>query len=372
MLNPMTSQGNLRDLIILFGGVFALILASGQVVLKNRNRNNILLFLLLLNFGLYQIVNSIFMFSGSVLWYGIYNISFPAGIICLFNMGPLQYLYFHSVTMPDIRRSKYFILHFLPGLLFTGLFLCTSHPAVNMSVHPAEYHEYLFSHDTLYAAAVFLSGISFLLYMSFFLIRLSVLHSHVYAKRKSILRITIGLTAALILSVMFWLIDKILMLHYLKDIHVLLACFLIIIYILSNRYPEILLLIKSEIDQAKYIKTQLQGVHVDRVIEEMTALLSQERVFTDENLSLPLLAERLNIRPHQLSEIINSYLKTNFFDMLNAYRIKDAQRLFREKPELSIIEVTYETGYSSSSAFYKAFKKNTGISPAGYRRQNRK
>jgi AraC-like DNA-binding protein len=49
------------------------------------------------------------------------------------------------------------------------------------------------------------------------------------------------------------------------------------------------------------------------------------------------------------------------------WRIQTSKRLLRD-PRLSLSEIAGEVGYNSDIAFSKAFKRLTGISPAGYRR----
>ncbi len=368
----MINCENYEYVIIFFGAVFSFILAIGQSVIKNRNFNNFLLALLLLSFGFFQITNCFLLFRGSNLWYEMYHIAYPAGIIVFFFMGPLQYAYFHSLVEPEARIPKSFILHFFPGFFFLMVFLVSPHPDQNTSIPPVKYCSYLTTNDTIYRSAAILSVVSFFIYMSFFFIKLFLLHSRKYTEKKKSIRRTMCVIVLLLLLVVYWFIDTFFSLNNRKDIHAILSIYVIGIYILSNRYPSILHVIKSEIERAKYLKTQLQGVNVNSIIEKLTSLMIKDKIFTDENLSLPSLSERLNIRQHQLSEILNSYLKTSFFHFVNEYRIREAQKLLMEKPELSIIEITYEIGYSSSSVFYEAFKKNTGFSPAEYKRNNQK
>jgi AraC-like DNA-binding protein len=60
----------------------------------------------------------------------------------------------------------------------------------------------------------------------------------------------------------------------------------------------------------------------------------------------------------------------SFFDYLNSYRIEEAQRILRQEtdPPPVILTVAFEVGFNSNSAFYSAFKRSSGRTPAQYRR----
>ena len=66
--------------------------------------------------------------------------------------------------------------------------------------------------------------------------------------------------------------------------------------------------------------------------------------------------------------MINESFHQNFYDFVNTYRIKESKRLLKdpESEKYKIISIAYDSGFSSKSSFYKAFKKSTGITPGEY------
>jgi AraC-like DNA-binding protein len=54
---------------------------------------------------------------------------------------------------------------------------------------------------------------------------------------------------------------------------------------------------------------------------------------------------------------------TSFSDYINGLRVDYAARLLEENPDLSINEVIIKSGFTSTSAFYRNFKKFKGITP---------
>ncbi|UGU15447.1 helix-turn-helix domain-containing protein [Sinomicrobium kalidii] len=103
-------------------------------------------------------------------------------------------------------------------------------------------------------------------------------------------------------------------------------------------------------------------------LKEIDHLLNSDKVYRKSDLSRELFAERIGISPGYLSEIINTNYNQNFSSLINSYRIKEAMALLQD-PEFSkysIVSVAYEVGFNSKSAFYKAFKKETGTTPSDY------
>ncbi len=49
-------------------------------------------------------------------------------------------------------------------------------------------------------------------------------------------------------------------------------------------------------------------------------------------MSLKSFAKKLSITSHQLSKIINSELKKNFYAQVNPYQIEEAKQLLKAKP----------------------------------------
>jgi AraC-like DNA-binding protein len=80
----------------------------------------------------------------------------------------------------------------------------------------------------------------------------------------------------------------------------------------------------------------------------------------------------LNVSPHNLSEVINSKLKQNFYELVNGYRVEEVKRKL-QSPEYdmySILGIAYESGFNSKTSFNTIFKKYVGQTPSDYKRMN--
>ena len=92
--------------------------------------------------------------------------------------------------------------------------------------------------------------------------------------------------------------------------------------------------------------------------------------FLNPELTVKDMAEELDIPARYVSQIINQYARQNFYDFVNSYRIEEAKRLFAEtsRDKKTVLEILYQAGFNTKSAFNAAFKKHTGMTPTSYRR----
>ena len=104
-------------------------------------------------------------------------------------------------------------------------------------------------------------------------------------------------------------------------------------------------------------------------MERLIEYLESEKPYLNNELSLKNIAGHLEISPHQLSQIINTGSNRNFYDLINSYRIEETRRLLTDpsKQDLTIIDIAYEVGFNSKSAFNNAFKKYTNMTPSQYK-----
>lgn len=119
----------------------------------------------------------------------------------------------------------------------------------------------------------------------------------------------------------------------------------------------------------KYEKSSLSEEVEEAVLQKLTRLMDEEKPYLESDLSLPKLASRLHTTPHHLSQLLNDRLDQSFFDLLAAYRIREAQRMLQDSAmtHLKIDEIAERVGYNSPSAFHTAFKRLTHQTPAQFR-----
>jgi two-component system response regulator YesN len=87
----------------------------------------------------------------------------------------------------------------------------------------------------------------------------------------------------------------------------------------------------------------------------------------DPDITRDMIAELVKINPEYLSRLFHKETGMPLVNYIQKRKIEKACRLFREE-KFSVSEVASRLGYSNFSYFAKIFKKNTGYSPAEYRK----
>lgn len=87
-----------------------------------------------------------------------------------------------------------------------------------------------------------------------------------------------------------------------------------------------------------------------------------------DGITMRKIAREKNLHPKKLQEGFKMVFGMNAGKLTNEARIEKAKTLLRES-DMSIADIAYETGYANDSSFIRAFRRETGTTPATYRKQ---
>jgi len=123
----------------------------------------------------------------------------------------------------------------------------------------------------------------------------------------------------------------------------------------------------------KYVASSLSNEQKKEIITGVVELMEKEKIFLNNKLTIDYLAVKLNTNKKYLSQVINELLKKNFYNLVNEYRVKEAQKLLldNEYAHLSIEGIATTVGFNSKSSFNTAFKKNLGVTPSYYQKSQK-
>ena len=119
----------------------------------------------------------------------------------------------------------------------------------------------------------------------------------------------------------------------------------------------------------KYAKSGLTRHQLLTHKQQLDQIMQSRQEYLRSGLTLPKLAEAVGCSVNILSQVMNSGFGTSFFDYLNRYRIEHARNLLENSDSQcdAILTIAFTVGFNSNSAFYSAFKKHVGMTPAQYR-----
>lgn len=103
--------------------------------------------------------------------------------------------------------------------------------------------------------------------------------------------------------------------------------------------------------------------------QKLELLCKQDHIYTDSTLNREKVAERLGISTGYLSQIVNAITGDNFANYINQYRVEAVKEMIlnAEFENYNLLTMGLESGFTSKTTFYNAFKKVTGQTPKEYR-----
>ena len=142
---------------------------------------------------------------------------------------------------------------------------------------------------------------------------------------------------------------------------------LLLWFFYTRARPDTFLKARQQIGQQHKQRQSLSPAEREQIADRLQRLVQTEQVYRDASLSVQTLARKMRIPAYRLSAYFNSELGMTFPEWLNATRIDYVCRLLENTPNLSILEVSMEAGYSSKAVFNHQFLKRTGLNPKEYR-----
>lgn len=101
-----------------------------------------------------------------------------------------------------------------------------------------------------------------------------------------------------------------------------------------------------------------------------TKLITEACLYISQNCTKPLtlddISQHIGISKSHFSHLFKKYTNMTFIEFLTTERIKRSEFLLSD-PNAHIIDIAFDSGFSSISSFNRAFKKINGVSPSEFR-----
>lgn len=119
--------------------------------------------------------------------------------------------------------------------------------------------------------------------------------------------------------------------------------------------------------QAKYTRVKINEQECAEVVERMKAYISKTECYTNPELKMSELAEVLGLSSSKLSQVFSLYLKDNYYEFINRYRLERFKQLIAngEYKRYTLTALSEKCGFKKSS-FFSTFRRVEGMTPTEY------
>lgn len=288
--------------------------------------------------------------------------------------GPSMFLYIKSETTHNFRFKPKHLIHFFPLILLSFYFFLSFHSSTIEEKRTLLISKDVFSNSYRKMFILFI-GVQVFVYNVLSIISIEKFTKNNTLKTRKILSkikwnkfIIYGYFIACLCNNL-----AVFILIYTKNIntsqYLYISALLFLVYfsiilgkaLLSSHFGETIGTSKTpSLNQDEYFDLN----------SKLELHMNSEKPFLKFGLTLSELASQLNIKERLLSQFINSHYKTSFQDFINIFRIEEAKKLIEESKgsEKTILEIVYESGFNSKSAFNYAFKKHTQSTPTQFKK----
>ncbi len=312
------------------------------------------------------------------------HLKFPyfllSGFSFTFLQGPLLYFYAKTATARDFVFKKMYAIHLLPfGLFWTSMVIVYhSQPLeVKLNLITSDVLRYWVGMEVIYFFLHF-QIIAYLAAALHILHRFRLEHRD-RAKQMSLNWLTFGLSVFFIMwssDLIIQLVGQVVELPLMLYFGFSFLC-MVLYFIFANlavfkslKQPELILGKTLTTEKLKYERSTLTSSESKQILKQLLEYMDTQRPYLHPSVSIDEIARALHIPSRHLSQVLNEKLNQHFFDFINRYRIEEAKRQISNSTgnRKTMLEILYEIGFNTKSAFNNAFKKHADMTPREFKR----
>ena len=101
----------------------------------------------------------------------------------------------------------------------------------------------------------------------------------------------------------------------------------------------------------------------EELMRRICQVVERDQQYLTQRLRLSDIAVELGVSVAALTDCIDSQRHCTFAQLVAEYRVRHAQRLLAEQPDMKLSSLMAASGFTSESTFFRTFKAVTGLSP---------
>lgn len=369
------------DVVLITTGFQLLVLASVLLAKTGFSslRHNLLAAFLLTKAGL---VIRWFSFRFDIVEYAQHHGLYLISCAGFFFLAPLLYLFVQALCYRDFRLRWSSLIHAAPAAAFT-LFAFTANAIAysGIRVGPVRFDEFVVNHYwDIFWTCNLLQILVYIIAIGFEVIRYRrQLADSFSSVRRFNLQWLIALLLVLALHWTFVVFRSVVSLLDLgwTDVTALVDLFSITIFLVFTTILVIKAMVHTQLfpgiaESRKPADSPLSQAELHNLSHQLAHIMQSEEPHLRPELCIDDLATALSIPVWQLSRVINSVHRQNFFNFVNSRRVQVAQDLLSNPAnnQKTILHILHASGFNSKSTFNDAFKRHAGMTPSQYRKQS--
>lgn len=156
-----------------------------------------------------------------------------------------------------------------------------------------------------------------------------------------------------------------------KTEYIIASYLTILTYFISLQLLRNSILLNIQSTKNKYQNSALDCELKELIKARIIKFMENESPYLNNLFSLPQLAKNVSASPNNVSQILNELFNQSFYEFINTYRIKAAEKYLTDLKysNINIEEIGFKVGFNSKTTFYKAFKKQIGKTPLQFKKQ---
>jgi len=116
-------------------------------------------------------------------------------------------------------------------------------------------------------------------------------------------------------------------------------------------------------------RAEITGAVATRFNELLAGYFEGQRISTSGLPTVGVLAEKLNLSPRYLSDLLKQQTGKTALELIHLYLISEAKNMLKGS-NLNINEISFLLGFENPNYFSRLFKRNVGITPHVFREQS--
>lgn len=123
----------------------------------------------------------------------------------------------------------------------------------------------------------------------------------------------------------------------------------------------------QQLDRSAISRLGLSAKELANLSQDIQQYFNETQPFLNADLSLQQVADKTGYSRNQISFFLNKVAGQSFYQFVHQARIEYLIEKIKQEPSLTNIDqLAFDAGFNSLSAFYKHFRRITGMSPKAY------